>query len=238
MADRSEYIKGRVLRNLVNNGFSTSEVQDEEIYDELTLGQDHIISEACDDKIITITLEEDTDTYALSTDTKTVTRKNIASVKVSKVPDTWRGPFVVIPNKEFAEIVNNVNLADVDWTEAFTNWGWDEFDFDISSIKTTQPLIGTIINNQLKIYPTPNENYDGDEIDLYTYLSSSAGVIDKDNNPDIKNMWDKALELYATYQFLSGPKRTQFMNEFKAEIIRLKPIQNRKHHNLNRPAVW
>ena len=121
--------------------------------------------------------------------------------------------FVVIPNLDFVNLVN-----------------------DNQSL-TGRPRIATIINNKLQVYPIPTAEEEGKEIKLYVYISSSAGIIDDDNEPEISNNFDKALENYATSQFLSGDERNQFMNDFASDVKRLMPIQNRKHHNLSRSPL-
>lgn len=234
---RSKDILSRVYRNLRRHGIKTEDLQDQEIYDELVIAQDRIISEIFPDRIITITLIEGEDTYDLTTDfvpsssgsgEATIERINIASVKVAKLPSGWgtseslrdfsnivelpRG-FVVIPNLDFVNLVNNnQNL-------------------------TGRPRIANIINNKLQVYPVPTAEEEGKEIKLYVYISSSAGIIDDDNEPEISNNFDKALENYATSQFLSGDERSQFMNDFASDVKRLMPIQNRKHHNLSRSPL-
>lgn len=156
-------------------------------------------------------------------------RKNIASVKIIKLPTDWastesmsdfgnitmfpRG-FEIVPNDKFVEALNsNPNLSG-------------------------RPRIGTIINGELKVYPVPRAEDEGEELELYTYLSSSAGVIDDTNEPEIMNMYDRALEYGATAPFLPGETEGYYMQKYQAEIKRLKPIQNRKHHNHSRPPIF
>lgn len=234
---RTAKILSRVYRNLRRHGIDTNNLIDQEIFDELELGQDHIISEAFPDKIITIALIAGEDTYDLTTDPvtpssgsgeATIERINIASIKIAKLPAGWSSGssdddfssiiyipkgFKIVTNTDFVKLLNsNPDL-------------------------TGRPRIGTVIDNKFKIYPVPTEEEEGKEIDLYTYLSSSAGIIDDENEPEVKNTFDKALENYASAQFLSGEERSQYMNDFLADVKRLKPIQNRKHHNLVRPPL-
>jgi hypothetical protein len=228
--NRSTNIKSRVFRNLKKYGLMNSDVQDPEIYDEIQQGQDRIISDAFPDKILTIALVDGQDTYLLTTDNISVitsdNRENIASVKIIKVPSDWTATiddygnktlfgscFEVIPNKDFVEYVNA----------------------GVSS--TGQPRAATIIDGQLKVYPVPTSDYDGDEIELYTYLSSSAGTIDANTIPEIPKHWDKALEYFATAQFLIGDDRGHWDKMALDEITRLRPITNRKMHNLQRNKI-
>ena len=92
---RSKDILSRVYRNLRRHGIKTEDLQDQEIYDELVIAPDRIISEIFPDKIVTVTLIEGEDTYDLTTDPipsssgsgeATIERINIASVKVAKLP--------------------------------------------------------------------------------------------------------------------------------------------------------
>lgn len=228
--NRSTNIKSRVLRNLKSHNLVNSDIIDEEIYDEIGQAQNRIISDVFTDKIVTITLVAGQDTYLLTTDDVTViltdNKKNIASVKIIKIPSTWTSSiddygnaalfndaFNVIPNKDFVDYVNT----------------------GVSS--TGQPRVATIIEGKLKLFPVPTSDYDGDQIELYTYLGSSAGVIDKDTIPEIPDYFDKSMELFATAQFLIGQERVLMMSEFEREVSRVRPIPNRKHHNLQRQKV-
>lgn len=225
---RTRDILSKVYRNLKRYGIDTNDLQDQEIFDELVLAQDRIISDHFSDKIVKIIFVEGQDTYPLSTDNgETIERKNIASVKIIKLPSGWtfnstqdfgnvnmfpRG-FEVISNARFVDIINaNPDIIG-------------------------KPLVGTIINSELKVYPVPTEDEVGKEIELYVYLSSSAGVINDENEPELPNFYDKSLELFATAQFLSSKERGELLNEFSAEANRVRPIINRKHHNLYKPPI-
>src|SRR5690606_30015454 len=96
---RTEKILSRVFRNLERNGYKIDDILDEEIYDEMQVAQDRIITEIFPDKIITITLETDVDEYPLTTDSSSTEKilsednpkKNIASVKIIELPSGWKG---------------------------------------------------------------------------------------------------------------------------------------------------
>ena len=216
MANRTAKIEGRVLRNLRRHGVTTSQVQSEDIYDEMENGINHIISEVSTDKIITVTLKTNVDTYPLTTDDldEDVLRQNIAAVKVAKLPSTWLYKFEVITNKEFAEKVNANPTSTI-----------------------IQPAVGTIIDGKLKIFPAPSSGDNGVELELFSYLSSSTQTINATTEPELPGVWDKAIELYVTAQFLSGDDRQQWLNDFGSELKRLKPTYHRKHFNLDRPSV-
>ncbi len=218
MANRTTNITGRVLRNLKRHGVTTSQIQDEEVWDELNNGVDHIISEINTDKIIKIKLATGVDIYPLTTDAiveGAILRKNIATVKIVKLPSGWLYNFEVVSNKEFIEKVN-ANPT--------------------STIK--QPVIGTVIDNQLKIYPVPDSSLNNVEMEFFVYLSSSTQKVNRTIEPELTNNWNKALECYATAQFLSGKDRQQWLDDFEKELRRLRPLQHRKHFNLNRPSAW
>lgn len=80
---RSTDILSRVYRNLRKYGINTNDLQDQDIYDELVLTQDNIISEAFPDRIVTVTLEEGKDTYPLSTDDGVVASVTSTSIFVT-----------------------------------------------------------------------------------------------------------------------------------------------------------
>lgn len=209
---RQSEILSRIYQNLSLYGVKVNSIVSEQVYDRLTKAQDRIISDVFPDTVITITLVDGTDEYHLGTD---ATRDNIASIKVSTQPANWTYTFQFVPNKEFADFVN-------------------------MQPEVSQPLKGTVIGGKLKIYPIPNSDYDGDELELYTYKSSSAGVINKTNSPEISNMFDTALEFFATGLLVTGAARKEMMMDFKEEITRLRPILNRKVHTgqAPKPLGW
>lgn len=102
---------------------------------------------------------------------------------------------------------------------------------------TKQPLIGTIIGGRLKIYPTPTSNFNNVAITLMIYLRSASIQISESVDPELDKEYDKALELFATAQFVFGNGREALMNDFDREVKRLRPVAHRKTHNLSRPGV-
>lgn len=215
---RSKKILSRIYRNLETNGININNLSDAEIYDEIKIAQDRIISDVFTDKIISITLQNGIGNYLLTTGNLSVDEinLNIASIKIAELPTAWGNgirTFDIIPNKEFVETVNS------------------------SSTQTGRPKIATVIGNELKVYPIPTENEDGDEIKLYVYLSASANNVDDENEIELPNYFDKAIELYTTAQFLQGDLRILYMKEFLQELQRLKPINSRKQHTLSRPSI-
>jgi len=210
--NRSTNIKSRVFRNLQNLGRKNSDVVDDEIYDAIQRGQDRIISDVFPDRIVTITLTTGIDSYPLSTSSAAPYKKNIASVKIIETPDGM-SKITVTTERRFSEIVKN------------------------KASGAGSPFVATVINSNLHIYPIPIAANNGKQIKLYVYSSASAGVIDKDNEPELPEYFDYALELFATYQFLVGTDRQQFLREFEGEAMRLRPIPTREHHNLYRDKV-
>jgi len=230
---RSPDILGKVLRNLKRHGVSSSDVTDEEIYSELSKGQDNIISNSNFDKTIKLTLVEGIDTYRLSTapdiddldDSMDVDdimeaveayvaderRLNIASV--NSIKPSWRGSFEVISNKEFAQITNLISSY-------------------------PRPRVATFIDNKIKIFRVPTMDDVGKTIEFNVILSSSTRNIDKDTCPEIPDIFDKCLEAFATAQFLGGNDRTQWLSEYSIETKRLSSIATRKNSPLQRPGIW
>lgn len=109
--------------------------------------------------------------------------------------------------------------------------------FGNSIVNTHQPLIGTIINKRLKMYPIPNADYDALKITLMVYLKSATTSLSDTVDPEVDDEYDKALELFATAQFLLPQERVYYESEFKREVLRLRPIGQRKIHTLSRPKV-
>lgn len=212
MANRSTNIKGRVLRNLKRHGYTVSDVTDDEIYDELSQAQNNIISEVQFRKVISITLQTDEDTYPLTTGDG---KSNIASVKLLKLPTGWRYKFSIVDNDEFIKTVNE-NPA--------------------TSLK--QPVIGTVIENSIKLFPVPSAIYNNVSLEFWCTLKSSREDINGIIQPEIPAVWDKALELYATSQFLSGDERTQYLSEYANELRRLRPMVGRDNHPLQRNNLF
>lgn len=212
---RTADILGRVLRNLRRFGITTSDVTDEEVYDELSQSQNRIISEVQPGKILTVTLVTDQDSYTLSTDSGSITRYNIAELKLLKFPSDWLYRFELIPNKEYVERIN-VNR-----------------DTTIS-----QPVIGSVIDEKLKIFPSPTSSFNGDELEFWVSLKSSTQDIDENMEPELPNVWDKALEWDVTAQFLKPKDARDYIIMFQEEVKRLRPTMHRNNHPLQRENAF
>ncbi len=118
MSNRSTILLGRILRNLKKHGLTESDVNDPEIYGELQSAQDSIISEIFPDRLVTVTLKEDQETYPLTTETVTdpaltTYNNNISSVKVVKQPTGFLYPFRILSNTEFVKMIDG---PVVDWS--------------------------------------------------------------------------------------------------------------------------
>lgn len=226
---RSTDILSRVIKNLQKEGVNIDLILDQEIFEEMTLAQDRIISDAFPDKVITIALADGIKNYPLTTDTSDpIIRANIASVKIAKLPNGWTTTEGVRDYGNWTGFPNGFNIIPNDLFVSAVNANQE---------MTGRPKIGTVIGGQLEVYPIPDAEVDGEEIELYVYLSSSSGVINATSEPELPNYYDKAFEIYATAQFLPLDKRAMMLVEFDKEVRRVRSILNRKHHNLSRKPI-
>ncbi len=379
---RSKILLGRILRNLKNHGIVVSDIQDTEIYGELTTAQDVIIRETQPEALIKITFKEGIDEYPLTTETVTDPTLNynndISAIKVVKSNSNFK----VVSNVEFVNLIkianafgdagsnlisnfasyfktgkslegvkNNLNkiftIPDskgivryseeifyngipikriTDYTITDTtitlidiipsptdyltaNWITNNYyiksselsgnkngsnrifkipedygvalnsekiylngvyqirniDYAISgnivtilhnilplptdeyvaiwitdnkqtqSIKT--PSIATIINNKLKVYPKPDLSIDGSEIELIVYRKTSTKAIDDNNEPEIGEEFDKALEYYVTAQFLIGDARNLWQSYYEREIAKIAHLTHKGRGTISRPMI-
>jgi hypothetical protein len=204
--NRSTNIKSRIFRNLSLLGFKNSDVVDEEIYDEIRNGINHIISESFPDKLISITLIDNVDSYELTADTLPEHKFNVAGIRSAIFDGKHKlEPLTV---KRFSEL---------------------------KSAKGT-PNFVAVIDNRIYLNPTPTTSA-GKIVKLYVYLSSYTVKIDKDTEPEIAPYFDKAIELFSTAQFLIGKHRSQWLNEFKVELRRVRALPTRNHFNLKRSKI-
>lgn len=231
---RTKNILSKIVRNLQRYAIPIDAILDQEIYDELVLAQDRIISESFTDKIITIILKDGVGSYALTTNVidpllpEPEERKNIASVKISKLPVGWTSSDGISDYGNIPAYPNGFNIVS---NEDFANI------INANQSKTGRPRIATIIGGSLQVYPVPNADVNDIEIELFVYLSSSAGLIDADNEPEVPNYYDKALEIYATAQFIDAASRNDLLSEFAVEVRRTRSIYNRKHHPIVRKPI-
>jgi hypothetical protein len=219
MSNRTIILTENVLRKLRQHNVKTTDISPGDVIATLNQAQDNIISEVQPRKTIVIELQTGIDSYPLSTDTGIpISRKNIAKISVGKLPGGWTSSssdfnnqgffpagFNIIPDNKFAECINS------------------------SSVTTGRPVIGTVIDNQLKVAPAPAGDYDGDEIELYVNISSAATKITQTVEPELEAYWDNALELFTLAQFLTGQSRAQTLNEYNIEVRRLRPITSRNN---------
>jgi len=302
---RTTDILSRVYRNLRRYGINTNDLIDQEIFDELVLGQDDIISSTEPDEELTLTFREGVQYYALTTDNAEATnivklsqyiktginltgtkdgvntefvipeangiiagseqiflngilqiravdysisgvtvtilsstipdvgdtlvgnwiesnsvsigltsyKNNISEIKVVQKPDGYFNNFKVVSNSEYVSITN------------------------IATVETGQPTIGTIIGKLLKVYPIPNSDTEGKTVDLIVYKKTSIYVIDQDHEPELDEEYDKALECFATAQFLIGKERMEWMNTFSTEKERLKRLTHKKRGPIESKSI-
>ncbi|MEM3091548.1 MAG: hypothetical protein QXD05_00220 [Candidatus Pacearchaeota archaeon] len=208
--NRSTKIKSNILSNLKRHGLYESDVTDEEIYSQMQRAQDLIINETGIIKEIEITLHQNQVEYILSSDQS---KRNVAVIKSIKIPDNWVYGFEILTNKEFL-------------------YRQRHYTYGIS-----QPVIGTVYDNKLIVYPKPGANYEGNIIKLIVNLSSSTSTINETTDPELPEYFDKAIELYATSQLFAGNLRVQFLNEFNYELTRIKPIPN-KMNFIESKSIW
>ena len=135
--------------------------------------------------------------------------KNIASIKSFR----FTTPFTLMSSTEFNERVNaQPGLTGI-------------------------PEIGAIVDNKLLVYPVPAEEEDGESIEFVVSLKSSTVVITKATEPELPEVFDLCLEYFAVSQFLSGKERSQWFNDYKEELRRLRSIEHRKFHTFTRKPI-
>lgn len=206
---RSSDILSKVVRNLKLLGMQYDTTMDEEIYREMTVAQDKIISELYPTQIISITLSEGIDKYLLTTDTANPkTRQNINSIKIINHPVGSK--YLIKSNAEYYDAINNQRNIP-------------------PNVK-----ICTVINNRLYIYPIPDNNDNNTVINLIVYLTSSKGRITDTSEPEVPEIFDKAIEVYATSQF-AGQEKAQYLAEFYDEIRRFTPKFKNDYNLVKKP---
>ena len=177
MADptRSQYIFGRIRRQLDFLGVPDDKFLDEDIYDSLSQAQDQIISEVALEYQFDITLKEDIKVYPLYDNT----RPAIDKIKSIMTPSDWRFKLEHIDNSKW-------NMK-------------SRFQFK------GQPLFCSMIGNNLNVAPTPSADFDSSKISPIAILKSSIHLIDKDTDPDLPLNYDKELENLCLYYLTSKP---------------------------------
>jgi len=234
MANRSTKILSRVFRNFGQYGVELSKYDDTEIYDEMQNGQAELLSRTHGERKFNITLATDTYVYPLSSDSSGLGKVNVSLVKAIITPSDWNYPFQIVPNDMFVSIKNQAENQLYDWATIWTNWG---FGSSIPNVSVKQPLLGTIINGNLEVYPTPDSSYNGDVLEMWSYLAGSDYEISKTQEPELPGIWDKALEYYATAEFLTGEASVFFKKLFEAEYLKHKSLFLRKDSNMQRAGI-
>lgn len=171
---RSKLIYGRIYQRLLDRGFKFEHFASEQIYDEMQVAQDEIISEVGLEKKIEVTLEDGTEAYALAQSGKEV----VNNIKAIITPDDWEYELEFKTKEEWNEIIK------------------DEYD-------STQPTKAVIIENELNLYPVPDSDYDGDKLYLICNLKSSISSISESTEPELPSIFDKEIE-WLTLYYLTG----------------------------------
>jgi hypothetical protein len=171
---RSRQIWSRVRTKLKFHNVGIDDLVSDQIYDELTQGQNAIIAKVNPDKEITLTIEDGVDEYPLTTDTVTdpaltTYRNNITSVKLTKIPDNWRYPLVIVPNDQWIEQVNGVYDLWVSISSLFPT-----VDFS-SYIKTGEQLTG-LKNGVNTLFVIPEDIVEDSEEILFNGITLERNV--------------------------------------------------------------
>lgn len=189
---RTNKILSKIVRNLKQLGIPYNDIMDEEIYQEMTVAQDKIIAEIYGTKNISIILREGVTNYPLSTSTGSVKESNVNSIKSIKYPEGY--VILLKSNKDFYDIINS------------------------NTSFSANTFICTVVNNQLHFYPEPTRSEESKKIELIVYENASSGVISSTTNPEIPELFDKLIELYATSQFAPLDARRMYLEEFYQEL--------------------
>ena len=117
---------------------------------------------------------------------------SIRNIKDFILPDDWDIPIVLVEDSE-----------------------WDAiFHPDVTS---EQPLYATTFDNILKLFPM-DAITGGETLETWCYLQAPLTTMTKSVEPELPNIWDKAIELYATAQSLHPKEATFYLTEFEKQI--------------------
>lgn len=110
--------------------------------------------------------------------------------------------------------------------------------FGNAIVNTHQPLIGTIIKNRLHVYPTPDADFDEEEIDLIVYQKSGATSISAATIPELDDEWDKSLEYGVTSEYLNGDARKEYQGYYEKEFEDIKHTVYMKRGTIQRASAY
>jgi len=119
----------------------------------------------------------------------------IRNIKDFILPDDWDIPIVLVDSSEWNDIIH-------------------------SDVTSEQPLFATTFDNTLKLYPM-NNIVGGELLETWCYLQAPLTTIAEAVEPELPNIWDKAIELYATAQALSPKDAAPYMAQFEDQIDKL-----------------
>lgn len=103
-----------------------------------------------------------------------------------------------------------------------------EFELISSEIgHSSIPLIAAYLNDTLMLCPPPQES--DKEIKVLAFLSNSSKPIARNYDPEIPENFDKAIEYFATAQFLQAPEKFNYLQMYQVELKKYIPHQHLKN---------
>lgn len=188
---RSESIYGKVIRN-VEKYRKFSDADFAFIWDEINSAITEIISRVIIQKSIEIPLGSDQSDYDL--------QAYVRSIAAILRPEIWTEQISIVTKENWDRITH----------------------IDSASI---QPLWGTIYESKVRFYPVSNlpytvaEDTEGTQkITAICDLKAPSVIVSATVEPEIPNIWDKAIEFYATAQFLAGDEETKYLLYFDQQV--------------------
>ena len=217
---RSENILGRVRRNLSNAKMLHTKIEDTFIYDEMQNAQNDIIVRFGKETSFNITLVDGTSDYSLVISSE----KIIKGIKEIIFPTTWTDVSdYTIERKIGIEFVEN-NI----WNEIIK-----------TGATNTYPLWATVFDNTLKLNPTPGSEIADDVLEVWCFLSAAETTIGDAVAPEIDSYWDKAIEYYATAQFVPEKLSDKYEARYEKEVRQRSGYQHIKHQGVKQiGSAW
>jgi hypothetical protein len=203
---RSQYIFGRIRRVLRTKDISAEKFRDTEVYDEMQQAQNQIFARVNIEQDFTIYLNVGIGSYPLCNITDD--RNVIGKIKTFITPSTWRYDIEYVPYQEWNYVINS-----------------GRFD------QASNPIKATIFNNNLLVYPLPQAK---EKLILYTLIIGSMNDIDQYTDPDLRPMWDKAIEYGVLHNLLSD---VSYFKLFEEQIETLSKEEFNKGRMLQQPMV-
>ena len=233
---RTAQILSKVRRNL--SKYSERDIQDRVIYQQMQEAQTQIILlTQCLEKELEITTIANQESYDLeveiengglfasdgaelydsdgnrlyATPDETETENIVGEIKSLIPPETY-GPIDIVPEDEYNGMKPYLTLV-------------------------ANPSICTVFDNQIHFYPAPVSS--NDIIKAWYYLNDSITKIAKAVEPEIQIYWNKAIEYFATSEFLTGDEQVHYLNLFQDQISKYESKPHAKHQKAIVPdADW